>query len=152
MKLLKAYCTCSGCSETFDLYMEAPQAYGEFLLWSADGQSRYLNAIDDPIYKEVGGLITEVDGDSPGSHSRAEKLQMIFGEVACDPTAEGQSFSMRLLPLCPGCGKRRLELQRFAEPPEVVDAPVDVVTHVVWNQLSYDARRRAVLSAIRLRI
>jgi hypothetical protein len=61
-------------------------AYGEFLLWSKNGEVAYLNAFKDPTYKAMENALQALpELSSLRPRARAELLQRIYGPTACDP-------------------------------------------------------------------
>ena len=128
--------------------MLPPCTYGEFLLWSEDGQCRYMYAIDDAVYLEVGDIVAQVTGGSKGTWQNADKLKRIFGPIACDRSPERFAFDMRRLPRCPECREFFLKFDRYAEPVVVVDVAVTSVSHSEWEQCSLEEKNLRVAAAL----
>lgn len=131
MKLiLKRACVCEKCSARFNAPDLGDYCYGEFLLWSATGECRYLNAFEDETYKEVIGIVDLYKK----FHVEDGFVQEVYGRVACDPDGNGFFFHISNPP-CPQCGSTNIvsvgdqSMGEFA---------VKAVTHFLWNSLSYE--------------
>jgi hypothetical protein len=137
MKLELIEYTCASCEFTFEAPGLSESAYGELLLRSARGRMAYLNAIRDPTYKEVDGLLAQLPGTSALSPiDRANILRRVYGPVACDRDDDGAPFEIGAFPVCPSCRSNAISSWRFKSPPAFVDIEVPPVTHVEWVGLS----------------
>lgn len=125
-----------------------PNTYGEFLLWSEDGQCRYLDALNDVVYSEVGDIVDQVTGGSTASWEGADKLQKIFGPTACDRSPEDLAFDMRRLPLCRVCGDALIKFDRHVEPTVVLEVEVTPVSHSDWERCTLKEREAKVKAAL----
>ena len=84
-------------------------SYGGFLLRDEIGTSTaYLNGLSDPTYSEVGALLKKLPlTERLNANQRADVLQRVYGEVACDPDADpdpdadGNPFIIGQHPKCP---------------------------------------------------
>jgi hypothetical protein len=152
MKLEMIEYTCASCEFTFDSPGLGESAYGEFLLRSRGGAVAYLNAIRDPTYKEVDGLLGQLPSTSTLSAiDRARILRRVYGPVACDRDDHGTPFEIDALPVCPSCRSNAISSWRFKNPPVFIDIEVPPATHVEWEGLSEadkDGRLRAELTHI----
>ncbi len=150
MKLELIEYTCSKCGIKFKAPGLPESSYGEFLLYSKHGSSAYLNAIEDPTYKEVDRLLSlepKIKNLSPAD--RAKILRHVYGPAACDWDDVGFPFGIDIFPPCPNHHSNSILEWRFGSPPEWVDVRVPPVTHVVWKSLSEPekiGRLRAELS------
>jgi len=129
--------------------MLPPDTYGEFLLWGEGGQCRYLLALTDAVYAEVGDIVDEITGGGESGWESADNLQRVFGVVACDKAADGESFGIRRLPRCPGCQGSPLSLDRYTNPAVIVDVDVPSPSYHGWKQLSSEDKRKRVGEALR---
>jgi hypothetical protein len=137
MKLELIEYTCASCEFTFEAAGLGENAYGEFLLRSKRGKLAYLNAIRDPTYKEVDGLLARLPSISRLSPiGRAKILRRVYGVVACDRDDDGSPFEIDAFPICPICRSSAISSWRFKSPPAFVDVEVPPVTHVEWGGLS----------------
>lgn len=112
-------------------------AYGEFLLWSSNGDAAYLNAFEDPTYKAI-DLALQAHPKTLGFKSavRTRLLQRIYGPVACDPDGNGSPFRLDMKCPCPICGTQEMASWEAKEPAEMADIPLNGVTHRRWSALS----------------
>lgn len=148
MKLTLGSCVCPHCGFHTELPLLPPGNYGEFLLWSEDGQCRYMCALNDMAYSEVGDIVDQVTGGSTESWQGADKLQKIFGPIACDRSPEGFAFNMRRLPRCPRCREFFLKFDRFVQPAVVLEVAVMPVSHLDWDRCTLDEKQSRVTSAL----
>ncbi len=151
MKLELVTFECGNCGRRFEAPALNPYAYGEFLLRSAGGSLAYLNALDDTTYSEVDNLLATIPGTAQLTPlSRADVLQSVYGELACDPDATGAPFSITQPPTCPQCGARRPSWFEHPEPAPIVDVEVAPVTHGRWAALSRTEKLAALRAALQL--
>lgn len=150
MKLQQYLFKCDSNGHEFEALDLAEGAYGEFLLRDASGKSvRCLNALVDPTYDEVGSIIDRLPlTSSLSARKKAQALQAIFGEVACDPDLNGNTFRIGQQPSCPVCGTTKMQAWDATQPAVYANAVVEPVTHVLWHAMDASHRREAVRSAI----
>jgi len=147
MKLELVKYTCANCATSFDAPALREGAYGEFLLWSKNGKIAYLNAFVDPTYKQVDNLLSshpKTAGLQP--LERAKVLRHIYGGLTCDLDDENSPFEIDAYPSCLSCGSQHIASWEFKNPPEILDVPVQPVTHNRWSRLS-DAEKLKLLNA-----
>jgi len=141
MKLIpKTEHTCSKCSTRFYAPSLNDFSYGEFLLWSASGECRYLNAFEDSTYKEVIKLLEEYEK----LHILRKSLQEIYGELACDPDEKNLCFHITNPP-CPKC--RSTEISSIGGQ-KIEACTVPNVTHIFWNALTYEGKKHRLNSLV----
>ena len=124
---------CSGCGRVYRAPVILQSAYGEFLLRSGGrGTEAYLDAKQDPIYREV--------SDSVKHHPLAAQLraikqgelvQKVFG-ITCDPDTDGSDFQTWRKPKCPYCGVDKPSRWEATEPPELIEMDLPPITHNQW--------------------
>src|SRR5689334_16531601 len=105
MHLALATFTCAACAGAFDAPALPDCAYGEFLLWSRNGNSAYLNALEYPTFMEFSSLLAQhpaMQGATASFH--ADVLHKVYGRLACDMDSQGASFDIGAYPRCPTCG------------------------------------------------
>jgi hypothetical protein len=150
MKLPLAKYRCARCDHAFDAPALPEGAYGEFLLWSKNGNSAYLNAFEDPTLKEVDNLLAACNQAKQWTPlERSKVLHHAFGHVACDPDDQGASFEIDAYPPCPQCGGPEIASWEFKDPIKIVEISVLAVTHHRWAKLSEDEKRKAVCAELR---
>lgn len=112
-------------------------AYGEFLLWSINGELAYLNAFEDPTYKAVESAL-QVHPKTAGLQRgvRARILQQVYGPMTCDPDGSGCPFQLNRMCPCPVCNTQHMVSWGAKTPPEVADIVLNPVTHTRWAALS----------------
>jgi hypothetical protein len=145
MKLQLVKYICGKCGENFKAPEILYNAYGEFLLRSAGGETRYLNALGDKTYAEVAGHLTEsakVIDKTP--NALADMVRKMYGAIACDPDGMGNLFEIGKDPGCPVCGCQKMAYWEATDPPEFVDENVLPVTHVGWNMLSHADKKQKI--------
>lgn len=127
---------CEKCSTRFNAPDLGDYSYGEFLLWSASGECRYLNAFEDDAYKEVVDIIElcKKCGVEGGL------VQEVYGRVACDPDENGLFFHISSPP-CPQCGSTNIA---SVGDQSMGARAVESVSHFLWGSLSYEEKRRRV--------
>jgi hypothetical protein len=141
--------TCENCGTRFEAPMLNEFAYGEFLLWSANGSAAYLNCFDDKTFDEVGGLVDEHLKETGLSEPAvADAFQKLFGPLACDPDDSGNIFVLGQPP-CLECGSSRMASWSMIDPPKIVERDIPAVTHRGWAQLSLSEKVDAVSSGLR---
>jgi hypothetical protein len=150
MKLQKFTYQCELGHEFYALEVPAG-AYGEFLLRDQAGvHMAYLNALDDPTYKEVDNILAKQPTlTQVVPVKRANILRRIYGAAACDPPPDGGDFQIGRHPQCPVCHSAVMRSWKESEPIEFIDADIPSVTHAVWQSLSAEQRiaRVEVLAA-----
>ncbi|WP_306353629.1 hypothetical protein [Flavobacterium sp. '19STA2R22 D10 B1'] len=142
MKLGLATYQCADCLHTFDapLFREA---YGEFLLWSKQGNVAYLNAIEDVVYKEVEDLLwTHPKTLGMSSLNCSNLLQKIYGSLTCDRDQVGNSFEIGTHPPCPLCKSQNMDAWDFKTPSEVIEVEVKPITYTNWVTLTEQEKFR----------
>jgi hypothetical protein len=130
--------TCGNCAAVFEAPALSEMSYGEFLLRSRRGALAYLNAINDPTYKEVSTLISR-ERASLRPVDQAIILRRAFGPVACDwdnGDSPPSPFDIEASPVCPHCHQQRPRSWRAKHPPATVDVDVPSVSHAEWNGLA----------------
>lgn len=124
-------------------------AYGEFLLWSSNGQMVYLNAFEDPTFKATEAALQRLpSASSLQPVARTRILQTIYGPAVCDPDEHGSPFRMDQMCPCPTCGTQRMSSWEPKKPAEVVDIAVKPVTHASWAELSDSERDHRIENAL----
>jgi len=89
MKLSLGVCRCPECGFDTELPLLHPWVYGEFILWSPEGECRYLNALGDTAFAELGAILDQISKSKSKSADRADLVQGIFGAAACDRSQHG---------------------------------------------------------------
>jgi hypothetical protein len=128
---------CNSCEAVFEAPSLSDFSYGEFILWSENGECRYLNVFDDGVYQEIIDLIEQ----QKPTYLNCE-VQSVFGEVACDTDSKGNVFHIGN-PLCPICKSDNLTIQKAIN--KSIDIPY--VTHKRWVLLSQEEKRSLVMNA-----
>ena len=146
MKLIFCKYDCSHCKNHFKAPELSGAVYGEFLLRStASGEIRYLNAFNDSSYDEVSSLmLTNSEVAALSAVKRANLLQRIYGQVACDRDANGHAYQLGLHPTCPTCSTQTMSNWEFTEPPEFIEIDILPVTHLNWSILSNEVKQKLV--------
>lgn len=109
-------------------------SYGEFVMRSKSGRySVYLNALADPVFDEVAGIVKASQLAGNLSDLQITDVQQKAFGIACDPSPDGSPFQIGKPPQCPICGSNPSE-SSIAMPEVMVDLPVP--THDDWNRLS----------------
>jgi len=138
-------------SHKFDSFALPEDSYGEFLLWSANGENSYLDAVSDKTYDEVSNLINSHRSEVRlADDDLADILQRVYGQVACDPDSEGAKFSILAHQPCPICGTSKMKSWDYKSPAETVNMEPARVTHKVWAKLSETEKAVAVTKALLL--
>lgn len=139
---------CKRCRSVFKAPTIMSSAYGEFLLRSEGKRTEaYLNAVADPVYREVDALIkAHPKVAKMRSSEAADVLQKIFG-VACDPDLDDTEFQIDRLPRCSACGGEP-DYWEATEPPEIVEKELAPVTHERWSRMNAQERALAVDRAV----
>lgn len=148
MKLELVRYKCANCATIFEAPALGESAYGEFLLWSRSGEVAYLNAFVDSSYKQIDNLLSshpKTAGLQP--LERAKVLRRIYGGLACDFDDTNSVFELDAHPPCPSCGSQLVASWEFKNPPEIVDVPVQPVTHIRWSLLT-DCEKLKLLDAV----
>jgi predicted RNA-binding Zn-ribbon protein involved in translation (DUF1610 family) len=145
MKLELTNYTCAKCGDVYSAPSLGETAYGEFLLWSENGGVAYLNAFQDPTYKEVDNLI-KVHPKTAGLQplNQAKVLRRVYGKLACDRGRNGEIFSMDSSFPCPVCGSQKIASWEFPSPPIFIEVDVQPVSHFAWSNLT-DQEKRELL-------
>jgi hypothetical protein len=109
---------------------------------------KYVNAISDPVYKEVSQILKAIPANQGKSDIEiAETLDTVFG-VSCD-TAQGErEFVLNAPPCCPKCGSQDMSYWEATDPPEYSEQLLDTVTHNKWNCLSSTDKEKLVVQAL----
>jgi hypothetical protein len=149
MRLSIGLFVCPHCESRTERPVLHPDVYGEFLLWSEDGQCRYMNAFGDRVYSEVGNIVDHVTGGATATWQGADKLQRIFGSIACDRSSDGYTFEMRRLSRCQRCHEHFLWFGGYTDPIAVVDLSIPLVSHVEWESLMPAEKQVRVIGALR---
>lgn len=139
---------CGACGAWFEAPEISELAYGEFLLRSESGETRYLNANLDRVFLEVDALLrTNPRLSSFTQFQRADVLNEVFG-VACDPDSMGGVFRIGTKPKCPSCIHSNITEWESPEPPRYVELDIVPITHLQWETLSDDEKRIRVHRAL----
>ena len=146
MKLQLFTYTCEPLGHVFNAPELPLSSYGEFLLRDATGTSAaYLNGLSDPTYSEVSALLATLpDTQGLPAKRRADVLQRLYGDVACDPDASGRPLRIGQHPRCPTCSSTAMRSWDEAIPIGFVDVDVPPVTHGGWRSLTEDQKADAV--------
>lgn len=144
MKVRFVECVCENCSKVFSRPALSDFAYGEFLLWTHGGSVAYLNVFLDASYDEVRNIIARLNLKEE-TESGKSLVQIIYGEVACDPDESGCPFSIVANPPCPGCGKVEFLSCSPVVAGDLNEAEVPAVTHNGWEALADDEKEAIVL-------
>ena len=124
-------------------------SYGEFLLRKRnDSGMRYLNALEDDVYREVNEILKE--NFFQDQSEAGDLLQIVFGPVACDPDTDGKPFEMNLWPYCENCSAAEPLSWQMTEPPEFVNIDVPLVKHDLWNSFNPEQKKTRVLDFLKL--
>lgn len=150
MKLKLVSYTCADCLNVFDAPAAASNAYGSFLLRSETGQLAYLNALNDPVYEEVSGLLERNDRVRDlSAYERSNVLRRIYGYVACDKAEDGSVLAIGAHPVCPHCGSREIKSWIYKSPPEFVEGALGHVSHNGWLSMSETEKIDALDEGVR---
>lgn len=146
MKLQMFTYTCEPSGHVFHAPEVPFTSYGEFLLRNATGTSwTYLNGLSDPTYSEVSSLLKSLpETEHLTANQRADLLQRLYGEVACDPDVNGQPFLIGQHPRCPICSSTTMRSWDETIPVELVDVDVPSVSHNKWQSLAERQKVEAV--------
>ena len=138
MKLQMFTYTCEPLGHVFHAPELPFTSYGEFLLRDETGTTTaYLNGLFDPTYLEVGALLKGLpQTERLTASQRADVLQRLYGEVACNPDANGNPFIIGQHPKCPVCSSATMRSWDEAVPMEVVEVAVPPVSHLKWQSLT----------------
>jgi hypothetical protein len=137
---------CGSCGH--DLLAPVAVGYGELVARSAgQGSHALLHGLDNPTYAEVDTLLSEMGAYANLSdRDRGPLLQTVFG-VACDHDSDGSEFVVGAMPKCPTCGSR--SMASWAPESAMRDDAIPTVTHVVWSQLTPEAKRKLLQARLR---
>ncbi|NPD68816.1 hypothetical protein HN018_12570 [Lichenicola cladoniae] len=138
MKLQLFQYVCEPLGHKFNAPALPFNTYGKFLLRDEGGTSiSYLDALADSTYPEVSTLLRGlVETAHLTANKRADLLQRLYGEVACDPDDEGRAFIVGRHPKCPICASHTMRFWNEVVPDKFVDAEVPHVTHRHWQFLT----------------
>lgn len=149
-KLMLFEYRCASCGHAHRAPALPPGSYGEFLLRSeGNGTEALLNALSDPVYDEVDGIIQrhpKLRGLT--RNQQAQVLRLVFG-VSCDLDEDGSLFRIGLNPRCPICGNRDITFWQATEPPIVIEKDLPLVTHENWQKLGPTQKKQLVNSELR---
>lgn len=129
---------CQNCNHILEAPALSDFSYGEFILSSISGEYRYLNAIEDSIYKEVSDMISKQEKELQVD------IQNIFGPLACDTDKNGHSFHIGVYH-CPNCKSRRFKVLNINFDDFTVVLPV---THNQWEKLNNKQKETAYLGLV----
>lgn len=149
MKIEIIHCECGNCGSCYDMPWLGDNSYGEFLLWSMNGEVAYLNAFTDKTYDEVYDLLEKENFILTDDEAqRTSFLQKIYGRLACDPDTKGMSFSMVDNDFCKRCGDKVLIKCKEQKPPKIKDLDIKNVTHKKWESLSHSEKKDFLFNLI----
>ncbi len=150
MKLHLFKFICGNCKCNFKSPKLCSSSYGEFLLRSESGEIVYLNAIEDPVYREVEFLLKQLPQlQGKSTVVLATLLRKVFS-VACDSDGLGHSFSIDTNPVCPSCGSRNIPYWEATEPPEHIEYELLPATHIQWFSLSEPEKLNLLASELKM--
>lgn len=137
---------CKECSCQFKAPEVSSVSYGEFLLRSKKaGIMRYLNALEDPAYKELYGLLKlNPRMLNQKQLQQANILKELYGPTVCDPDQYGNAFEIGLSPVCPRCGSQNMDHWEATDPLELYVETIPDVTHVAWDLMSEKEKEKIV--------
>ncbi len=139
---------CGTCRKWFDSPQIGEIVYGEFLLRSESGETRFLNAIDDRVFEEVDQiLLDDYRVRSLDNFKRSDLLNEVIG-IACDPDRTGNVFRIGKPTQCVHCGSGNIIGCESVEPVRCIEMEIPPVTHEKWNHLSNDEKRKQLSSSI----
>jgi hypothetical protein len=139
MKLGLVVYTCGHCHSTFEAPSLGEGAYGEFLLRSKEGGLAYLNVFLDPSYKDLDNILASIPMISYLSPSeRVKVLRRLYGPLACDLDSNSYPFELDAFPACSECGSRDVVSWEFKNGAEMVEVPVQTLTHFHWSMLPHE--------------
>ena len=138
MKLQMFTYTCEPSGHEFQAPELPFNSYGEFLLRDGTGTSMaYLNALSDPTYLEVSVLLKSLpETQHLTANQRADVLQRLYREVACDTDIDGKPFHIKQHPGCPICSSTAMRSWDEAVPIDFIDVDVPLVSHINWYSLT----------------
>jgi hypothetical protein len=93
-------------------------------------------------------MVDQITAGETASWRGADKLQRIFGAIACDRSPEGYTFEMRRLPRCPECRKFFLKFDGYVDPVVIVDVAISSVSHVEWDGCTQEEKHLRVAAAL----
>jgi hypothetical protein len=137
MKLELVKYTCANCASSFDAPALGEGVYGEFLLSSKNGQVAYLNVFADSTYEQLSNMLSShLKTAALQPLERAKILRCMYGGLTCDFDDENSPFEIDAHPPCTCCRSQHMTSWEFKNPPEIVDVPIQPVTHHRWSMLS----------------
>jgi len=149
MKLQKYIYQCEACQNKFEAPELLGEPYGEFLVRTEKGETSYLHAISDSVFKEVSVYLRDNPILSDMDRvSRARVLHEIFG-IACDLSIGGYEYKIGGNPVCPRCHSNRMYSWEPIYPPEILDIDIPLVTHLNWNKLTNDEKQSRIENALK---
>ena len=137
---------CEACGRNFDILALPEGTYGEFILYSQDGEMAYWNALTDPVFDEVGDVTKNLPALEFKSEINKSSAYLAICGICCDRAKDGSVFQLR--PICPHCNSDRTTFIREPEPMESATVEVPHVTHEHWSQLSTKEREQVLLSEL----
>jgi hypothetical protein len=149
MKLLMFHYRCLACGCQFESPESLPSTYGQFLARSTlSDQRALLNALDDPVYSEVAGILDRL-GFAVGldDNKKADLLLRVFGKT-CDPAVDGSDYLVAARPQCPRCRSRDRLSWQACDPPRFCEEDLPGMTHRRWSQLDADEKIRRLKDAV----
>lgn len=145
MKLQLYIYQCAHCGNKFKVPELLGEPYGEFILRSANGEMRYLFAIESKEFLEVGNIVDELLSDNTISElGKAQVLHQIFG-IACDPAPDKSEFKICGDPVCPSCQSNNMYSWEPAFSSEVDD---ENVYQFPWNKFDYSKKKILIREAV----
>lgn len=148
MRLPLYWYKCTSCGKSSEIPEMPEFTYGEFLLRNKTGETRYVNALEDPVFSEVGEIVASLPQYKNANDSQtAPSVQYAFG-FSCDRDHSGQVFLIGQDPFCPAC--KRSWMTHFVLPVDhqTVEIEIPAVSHTYWNSLSLDDKKREIQYAL----
>lgn len=144
MKLPAFQFTCLNCGTSF-IEPEVPEgSYGIFLLRSASGERRSVNADEDPVFDEIDPLVRAITGNQSNDRSFAALHHKAFS-ATCDVDKFHQPFILGANPACPKCASSELSWKPLQG---VAPFEVPEVEHHLWHQLTSDQKYEVIKGAL----
>ncbi|MCA9046418.1 MAG: hypothetical protein KDA69_18980 [Planctomycetaceae bacterium] len=139
---------CGSCGHWYASPVIGGSPYGEFLLRSESGETRYLNATLDHTFREVREFIeNDPRATTLNQFKLSDLLHDVYG-IACDKDSLGNEFRIGLKARCTHCDQRNITEWESVEPPEFVELEIPAVTHESWMKLDESEKQSRVSAAI----
>ena len=138
---------CDGCGARFRTPHLAPEEHGLLLFASSPDDLVYVDADEDPVWRELEVLLPEAVPELIGTHREPGAF-----EAALAVTVSG--IDRNYVPVrrvaCPDCRSIERRFWGPVDPPLSERVQVPAADHAHWRQLSASEKRRAISEAVPL--